>query len=83
MKELKHKANSLCGYTSIGIINWAWSGTAGNIESNSKKHQVVLEISIKCDETHMSMLLTNQITEFVNVQYIQNESRDEIDFIYA
>ena len=47
----------------------------------SKKQQIVSEISIKCDQAHM--LLTNEIIELMKVQYLQNELRDEIDFLYA
>ena len=83
MKELKHKVNSLCGETSIGISNWAWSGTAGYKQSTSKKLQIVSEISIECDQTHLGMLLTNWITEFMNFQYLQNKSRDKTDFLDA
>ena len=42
-----------------------------------KKQEIVLEILIKCDQPHLVMLFTNQITEFIKVQYLQNESRDE------
>ena len=31
----------------------------------------------------MGMLLTNHIPEFVKVQHLWNESRDETDFLYA
>ena len=43
-----------------------------------KKQQIVSEISIKCDQAHLGM--TNQITEFMKPKYLQNNSRDEIDF---
>ena len=45
-----------------------------------KKQQIVSEISIKCNQAHLGMLLINQITEFMKFQYLQNESRDKIDF---
>ena len=45
-----------------------------------KKQKIVSEISIKCDQAHLDMLLTNNITEFMKVQYLQNESRDKTDF---
>ena len=37
------------------------SSTVGHTHSTSN-------ISIICDQTHLGMLLTNQITEFMNVQ---------------
>ena len=38
---------------------------------------------IKCDYANLVMLLANQIIEFVKVEYLQNQPRDEIDFFYA
>ena len=48
-----------------------------------KKQQIVSETSIKCNQAHLGILLTNRITEFMKFQYLQNESRDEIDFLYV
>ena len=48
-----------------------------------KKQQIVSEISIKYDQAHLAMLLTNQITEFLKVQYLRNEPKNEICFLYA
>ena len=48
-----------------------------------KKKQIVSEISIKCNQAHLGILLTNQITKFMKFQYLQNELRDEIDFLYV
>ena len=48
-----------------------------------KKRQIVSEISIKCNQAHLGILLANQITEFMKVQYLQNESRAEIDLLYV
>ena len=48
-----------------------------------KREQIVPEFSIKWDLVHLCMLLTNQIKEFMKVQYLQNNSRDELDFLYA
>ena len=48
----------------------------------SNKQQIVSEISIKCDQAHLGMLLLNQTKEFMKAQYLQNESRDGIDFLY-
>ena len=42
-----------------------------------KKQKIVSEILITCDQAQLVMLLTNQITEFIKVQYLQKESRDE------
>ena len=42
-----------------------------------KKQKIVSEILITCDQAQLVMLLTNQITEFIKVQYLQNESRDK------
>ena len=49
----------------------------------AKKRQIVSETSIKCNQAHLGMLLTNQITEFMKFQYLQNELRDKIDFLYV
>ena len=48
-----------------------------------KREQIVPEFSIKWDQVHLGMLLTNQIKEFMKIQYLQNNSRDELDFLYA
>ena len=48
-----------------------------------KKQLIVSEIPIKCDQTHLGMLLTNQITEFMKIQHLQHYSRNKIDFLYA
>ena len=48
-----------------------------------KKQQILSEISIKCNQTYLGILLSNQITEVMKVQYLQNELRDEIDFLYV
>ena len=48
-----------------------------------KKQQIVSEIPFKCDQAHLGMLLTNQITEFIKIQYPHNYSRNKIDFLYA
>ena len=48
-----------------------------------KKQQIVSKISIKYDQAHRGTLFTNQITEFMELQYLQNESTDEIDFLFA
>ena len=48
-----------------------------------KKWQIVLQISIKCNQALLGILFTNQITELIKVQYLQNELRDEIDFLYV
>ena len=45
--------------------------------SYPKKQQIVPVISIKCDQAHLGILLTNQITEFMKVQYLQKKVRDE------
>ena len=46
-----------------------------------EKRQIVSAISIKCNQAYLGILLTNQITEFMKVQYLQNELRDEIGFL--
>ena len=48
-----------------------------------KKQQIVSEISIKFNQAYLGILLTNQITEFMKLQYLQNASRDEIPFLYV
>ena len=48
-----------------------------------KKQEVVSEISIKCDLVHLGMLVTNEITEFMKVQYVEYKLRDETDFLYV
>ena len=45
-----------------------------------KKHQIVSEFSVKCDQIHLGMSCTNHITGFLKGQYLQNDSRDGIDF---
>ena len=48
-----------------------------------KKQQTISKILIKWDQTHLGMLLTNQVTEFTEAQYLQNELWGETDFLYA
>ena len=48
-----------------------------------QKNWIVSEISIKYDLAHMGMLRTYHIPEFVKVQHLWNESRDETDCLYA
>ena len=48
-----------------------------------KKQQIFSEISIKCNQAHPGIYLTNQITKFIKFQHLQNESRGEIDFLYV
>ena len=46
-----------------------------------KKQQIVSEILIKCNQAHLGILLTNQITKFMKFQNLQDELRDGIDFL--
>ena len=48
-----------------------------------KKQQIFAEILIKYDQAHLGTLLTNQITEFLKVQYLQNEPSDETNCLFA
>ena len=48
-----------------------------------KKQQTISKILIKWDQTHLGMLLTNQVAEFTEAQYLQNELWGETDFLYA
>ena len=54
-----------------------------SFDRHLRKQEIVSEISIKCDQPRLCMFLANQITEFLEAQYLQNELRDENDLLYA
>ena len=39
-----------------------------SVDSNPKKHQIESEVSIKCDQALLGILLINQMTGFLNFQ---------------
>ena len=49
----------------------------------TRKNSAFGHLSHSGDQAHLGMLLTNQITEFMEAQYFQNESWDETDFLCA